>query len=521
MARYRIRNNTSSNIVIPSPVGKLLAKHSEVYVTLPAAEMDSPALYSLVKSGKLTITPMNDANAPDSLEVIPSASVGGRRVVWREEFFTPGAEVILYCDPVNGDDNGDGSPRSPFQTIQVAIDSVPDGFLARVTIQLLPGRVVDTGIVFTPMPGAGVSLEHFEGGARIQVKGAREVVATVTPVTGTAQAAVSSGGVVKAAQRTLAVSPWSTPIQTGEHFVDRISPPFPEPSRFPCVSDFSDHESGVLCLVSPTVNWGTSPIEVYTLASYVSSDNGSTFYISANSHYECSVINIRFTNTPVDLRGASLSGCSGDSLAASSRPTTNQRSQSLVTGCVFSGPSKRSFYNCVRAAVSNCYFSGATVNFFFGSVETLFNTVVRHNGGNKLHLGGRSGGSPYKAGVVSIDRLIGLDIEGSSSGIVMYGGVVDQQGDVTFEGGSNPLIVRYGGHWIRTGGLLTGEGTGPVQIETGSQIHGASAAHTYTNTSNADHQIKVGGNAPIKFSDIGTGKTDLALGDDSQLCRAS
>lgn len=69
MPSYLIQNRTAQRLFVPPPVNRILQAYFSETVSIPATEMETPAIKSMVSSGLLSITASDDARLTDELEV--------------------------------------------------------------------------------------------------------------------------------------------------------------------------------------------------------------------------------------------------------------------------------------------------------------------------------------------------------------------------------------------------------------------------------------------------------------------
>lgn len=455
-----------------------------------------------------------------------AALASGRDVVYRSDFFTTGNTVTVYVEPATGSDaDGDGiSVATAFATAQRALDSIPDGFMAQVIIQVGAGDLTDRIIVFTPRPGGASS-----GTLRplITIRGTGTLVATITPTSSTFTKITSGSGVLKAAQGRFACNAWGTPIVLGDYYLRRFTGVFTL-NCFPVLAS-SDEVGGNMDIVNTASSITVAAYELITHATTIGLGS-SQILIVGNRQYECYL-------EYFDVRaGAIFYGVlqSGNKLIGTS--TTEVTSpdmhgttvSTLMRGCFMaSGGGRLHLHGIDNDSLFVNYFNN-NVAFSHGFLRE-FTGVINTTDNPKLRLGtSDQGGTDELQGIAALGSLGGLDLEGASEGIRMSGSraiMRSNNGNTTFDGVTVPIRLQRGAVLERVTGALTGAGTGVLTLESGSQLVAACGSATYTTGGN---NIQVGAKAATTFAAVAGagGENDFvdaagAYLATSQGCRAS
>lgn len=424
-------------------------------------------------------------------------------------FFDSAATVTIYVDPVSGSDGYDGyTEAAAFKTIQAALNSIPQGFMADTIIQVAAGQVAETVIDFSRLRHGGAPYPSLI--VRGEVNVAHEFISN-----GAASSSiVSAGGVTKLAQHTVSTDSWGTPIVSGDHFFRIFVAGESRYYAAPCLGGASDNTTGILGYCgSSNFMFSGDVVEIYTCATSftepvvrIDGDEQRAITFEFFDFSECSFMY---------SKQAGFLGCKMTSSGAEGGST------STLEGCYF--PSSNSYariYDGDLVSLRYCYFE-VGVFFIGGNILEIRSCVFTHNQW-KLVLGADyiGGNKTAIVGNLSMRGLVNCDFEGGGVGIAADHCTPRLTGDISFEGGSNPIRLRYGSVFLRDSGIVSGKGTGPILVESSSQmVIGSAVAHTYENTLASSEQIKVGGNPATTLSSLP--QTDLGLGDNSELCRAS
>jgi hypothetical protein len=76
MARFSIHNNLTSQLVLPPPVSRIVAPGGTITADIPAASLEDAHFKDMINRNVIDVTPTNDPNMPDELEVANAQGVG-------------------------------------------------------------------------------------------------------------------------------------------------------------------------------------------------------------------------------------------------------------------------------------------------------------------------------------------------------------------------------------------------------------------------------------------------------------
>lgn len=504
MAIYVITNRTPSRLHIPAPVGRDIAGNAQIKVNVPAAEMESSSVPTLAKRGAITIVSINDPAIPDSVEV---GAVGVGRA--DGDFFTVGSVVRLYVDPVGGNDLNSGAQGVPKRTIQAALDSIPDGFRARVEVFVAAGEVEETYLKL-----------RAEGLGSVFVYGAAEKVAGPWALTGNGSAITSPGGVLKQMQRSRVVSPsWGVPIDEQLHILqmDNYLEPdaawkYGEGWMVPLAS--SDHETGTLVLVHGQggdannfhPSWSGNHILVERKTIFKSS-------LTVETNSALTMLRFRFTNNLVSRNGVSVVGSYvGGNLTIEKSTRSISTLSCTVSGYISLLNNSDVFLHrtVARALVIEGTYVGTLSFITRGSLLTGYGAVnVRRS---------------------HISNFDGADVEMTTPDfgfMIGSNSKFELRGRLSVEGVTNPFRVTDGSTWLYGSRAVNGQCSAPFLVEDGSKVvglNGGANRYVVVNTTNADEQIKVGSRAAQTVASLPAHdfvNEDGSYNPASQGCRAS
>lgn len=483
MALVKVINTTASTLHVPEPVGRVFKAHEHVTLRAAAADFDNPAINDLLRRGAIRVEIRADPNTPGDVQILP-AKTGNRA------FFDPTATVDLHVSYSRGVEGGDVSVGSKFNSIQAALDSIPDGFVSNVRV-LLDEEVISghQRCVVNAIPGASRSPTVIIMGKLITVEDNIRVISLNGPW-------VSANGV----ERRLSSStcaPWETDLVEGEHIISQryLYNGFVN-SLIVWPREQSNKGTGELVSTSAPIEEGSSGpykyIEGISINTWGTVFTG-TAYFRAVGNVLMQVVRCRF-NDQVSFQDSTVSNCRMVGRVywrrnSDSANYSNNYTSSVVQISDASGHLTILNLGEVRGRV------GISAGNFYGVTGWL-------KGGAVLDVGSDGGGSSHSTGTVSIGYFGGLDVEGGTNRILIRGGSFVRHramGDVIVDGCVQPMIVEDRAHYYRSSNTFRGKCTGQVLLRRGGSATGVSV---WAFESSSGTQIKVGDNPAVTVADV-------------------
>lgn len=521
MAKYKIKNKTNSSLFIPEPVARSVGKGETIELSVPAAEMDKPAIHNLIRRRAIDVVASEDPAHGDGVELLP------HKPYVNPDFFTPTAVVKIYVHAETGDDGGDGSLSSPFRTYQRAVDEIPDGYACQVLIESLGGVSDEIQIYINKIPSVSVkglvsngSYESFFNlNPSIVFRGARKRATDIVwNLTGNGSAIVDDG-VTKQSQRSRVLSPsWDFDLSTQDHILmaidvmDGLSH-----IGFHPIAERSDQETGsvVLCHSSGGQSQFNLPVNRNLDYSFYTLESSFANRVRILSNGLSPVEMSGFKFPSVVLQDVSTTCCKflSDSTIILSRQSIrgfgNYHGGNISVLSPLVGATQDAYASAIPiiGAFQKNVYDGFVL--IYGASNTT--GVFRGNGLRFTNAYcDNSGYWDHEA-----DTAYSVHLTNSEVRITV---------NCSFKNNTGAAFYLSNSRLTRSGGSLAGSAAAPSVVANSSVVTGFGSNVTIQNALDPGQEIKVGANDPIAFSDLPD--NDFVADDGSKLpasqgCRAS
>jgi hypothetical protein len=471
-----------------------------------------------------------------------------------DDSFTGDFAVIIHVTPAGSDENGEGTQTNPFRTVSRALDSIPNGYKAYVTVAVASGSYPDLRWSF-PIAGSsgpdntitstfaspGVAIvgqSPYTDGEVINLSGGA-LTANFVPH--------PSGLGNYACQSDFNFPTYTTPINpadpSAQHFLygpTSVVQGVYYPGLPSKIVYSADNTTGVTRLVhARNANLFSTgdhylihrdQLPTFDSLVYINAVGGDSYYGNAFV-YSCKFKGFTFGfDFGIQSTNVSFTGCFIHSYGISWQ---GNNGISAFNNCIveksptaFSGQSWLS--DASRGGYGECYFKDMKVNVTTGQYFNLGGVYESTASQVKLVTGTDDTSTSHGAGPsVGISYFGGCDFIGPGIAMQLVNTSVRASvgsGNFTFDGVDNPLILTSGSFWGHLNVTAIGTCTAPVIVGTKSmtgsgfitnQTGPGIAGWTVSNTANPGQEVQVGANPapPVGFAALP--QTDLALGNTS------
>lgn len=425
-----------------------------------------------------------EINNKGSLTVVSHNLISLRAIMkqGRPEYAGPAGAIYTIYVAENGSDlTGDGSASNPYRQPQRAIDEIPDDSVSIFIIQCGAGSFI------SPV-GERITSTLFIVGDRSNPKYSFETNPSFSFVSG------------KVAQKIAEVE-HGLDITDQSHWMERSSGSLvlgeslleSDSSTLNCLAGHLDTLPNCVAIHSYNTIF-THPRNFFGTTSKKHSYVGINFAPSASfPSFTSMLFRACKINTAVT---AQIKNCAG-TIAAIGSFVNMSNGAADQTGLSFGGI----FTHRISLNGGHIYLAKIVIRATSGSAQIWSDSVF----GNRINFFGN------------------IDFEGTVRCVSIGAGTTLRQNyNITISNSPPSYLLSSGASlYQRTAGTITGSTTGiPIVLNDGSQAIGIKAAcnGTLTNSTNADQDITVGGNAVVAFAALPT--TDVAAGS-PQFCRAT